>query len=122
MKHGENGSPAKINRRQFARTAGVAMALCGAAVSCGPNLAAAPVAAALGMPPAAQPASAQSGNATPLAPAITELSPEQQSRVRELVERDARQRALMRPAALPYDLEPAFLFSVRRPDRARRKP
>jgi hypothetical protein len=74
------------------------------------------------MPPAAQPASAQSGNATPLAPAITELSPEQQSRVREFVERDARQRALMRPTTLPYDLEPAFLFSVRHPDRARRKP
>ena len=121
MTHGENGSPVKINRRQFARTAGVAMALCGAAVSCGPHLAAAPVAAALGMPPAAQPATAQSGTA-PLAPAIAGLSPEQQSRVRELVERDARQRALMRPAALPYDLEPAFLFNVRRPDRARRKP
>jgi hypothetical protein len=127
MTPGEKRAPVKIDRRQFAKTAGAAMALYGATASCVPNLVAAPAAPGLALLAAAQSASArlgatQPGDAAPLTPAIAGLSPEQQSRVRELVERDARQRAFMRPAALPYDLEPAFLFSVRRPERARRKP
>lgn len=49
------------------------------------------------------------------------LTAEQQERVKNTLERDARRRAQIRPGALPYDLEPAFLFAVRQRPRGARK-
>ncbi len=48
------------------------------------------------------------------------LTPALQQRLQQVLERDARRRAAMRPSALPYDLEPAFVFTVRRPKRGSR--
>jgi hypothetical protein len=72
-------------------------------------------------------AAAQSTAQTPAPTAIKPpgadlpLTAEQQERVRNTLERDARRRAQMRTAPLAYDLEPAFVFAVRQRPRGARK-
>ena len=104
----------KINRREFAKLAG------GAAIV--------PLAAL--MPPLvggaaaedAAPAPLQEQSAPPKPDAKPKLTPEQEEAVKKAVERRERQLATMRSHALPYDAEPAFVFSVRQHPRAARKP
>jgi hypothetical protein len=101
------GKVKRMNRREFTKTVGgVALA--------------APLLSRVG-------AAAQSAAQTPAPAAIKPpgadlpLTPEQQERVRSTLERDARRRAQIRPSALPYDLEPAFVFTVRQRPRGARK-
>lgn len=88
----------RISRRQFGKIAGAAAI--GAAVL-----------PALGLPaPAQEPA--------PGAQPKLKLDEKQEAAVKQAIERRERQIAAMRSRALPYDLEPAFVFEVRRRPRA----
>lgn len=82
-----------MNRREFAKMAGVAALLAPQAVS---GQAAAPQAA-----PKAE------------TPVKYGMSKEQEERVRQAVERRERQMAPLRSRTLPYELEPAFVFRVK---------
>lgn len=101
------GRVKRMNRREFAKAVG------GAAI-------AAPLLLRVG-------GAGQSAGQTPAPAGIKPpgadlpLTPEQQERVRATLERDARRRAQIRPSALPYDLEPAFVFTVRQRPRGARK-
>jgi hypothetical protein len=98
----------RINRRQFAKTIG-------AAAIAAPALAR--VALGQAPPPQTPPPDAAKPPGSNLP-----LTAEQQERLKNVLERDARRRALMRPSPLPYDLEPAFVFAVRRKPRSGAKP
>jgi hypothetical protein len=101
------GKVKRMNRREFTKTIGsVAIAA--------PLL--------LRVDAAAQ-ATAQTPAPGPVKPpgADLQLTAEQQERVKHTLERDARRRAQIRPSALPYDLEPAFVFAVRQRPRGARK-
>ncbi len=107
----------QINRREFARLAGGAALVAPLAVT------------ALGEPLVPGMVWPQEGREKPEAPAPTQpaqqpeapkperklkLSEEQEEAVKKAVERRDRQLAAMRSRSLPYDAEPAFVFSVRR--------
>jgi hypothetical protein len=97
----------RLSRREFAKTVG------GAAV-------AAPL--MLQVEAAAQSAAQNPAPAAIKPPgADLPLTAEQQERVKNTLERDARRRAQMRTAPLAYDLEPAFVFAVRQRPRGARK-
>src|SRR5712692_6515402 len=105
----------RMNRREFAKIAG---------------------GAALGVPllpsvaPAFRPALTSPHAPLPQAPAQNEppkpepklkLTEKQEEAVKQALERRERQLAGMRSRVLPYDLEPAFVFEVRRHPRAASK-
>ncbi len=106
---GEDFDMPRINRREFTKLAG------GAAL-------AVPLTSGLAWPqeppkksdapPLQQPEATRSEQA-PL-----KLSQEQEEAVKKAVERRERQLASMRGRALPYNLEPAFVFHVRQRPRA----
>jgi hypothetical protein len=98
----------RINRRQFAKTIG-------AAAIAAPALARVALGQTAPQNPPPADATKPPGSNLP-------LTAEQQERLRNVLERDARRRALMRLAPLPYDLEPAFVFAVRRKPRSGAKP
>jgi hypothetical protein len=96
-----------MNRREFTKTLG------GVAI-------AAPI--LLGVDAAAQTTTQNPPTEAPKPPGMNlPLTAEQQERVRNTLEREARRRAQIRPGALPFDLEPAFVFAVRQRPRAARK-
>jgi hypothetical protein len=84
----------RISRRHFAKIAAA-------------TAAAAPVGALLAAP--------QAPAQTPAAPPEprVKLTPEQEPRVRQAVDRRDRQLGNFRSRALPYELEPAFVFKVK---------
>jgi hypothetical protein len=98
----------RINRRQFAKTIGA-------------GTIAAPALAHLALGQAVPPHNPPSDVIKPPGSNLP-LTAEQQERLKNVLERDARRRALMRPTPLPYDLEPAFVFAVRRKPRSGAKP
>ena len=89
----------RISRRQFTKLAG------GAAVAI-------PAAAAL-IATDASPQAQQPQNAPPPPEPRVKLTPEQEPRVQQSIARRDRQLNSFRDRVLPYDLEPAFVFSVR---------
>jgi hypothetical protein len=89
-----------ISRRQFAKAAGAAAVLVPAAWS---------AAVVAGQSAPQQPAAPQEAEAKPR----YGMSKEQEERVKQAIERRERQAANFRARALPYALEPAFVFKVR---------
>jgi hypothetical protein len=99
----------RMNRREFAKIAGGAALSVPLLPSVGERftLAAAPQAPAQNEPPKPEPK--------------LKLTEKQEEAVKQAVERRERQLAAMRSRVLPYDLEPAFVFEVRRRPRAASK-
>lgn len=120
----------RVNRREFAKMIGGAALVTPLAL----NARGEPLASSLAWPtPLSGPAQeaakkpapqAKPTEAAPAPPAEAKpepkpkLTPEQEEAVRKAVERRDRQLAAMRSRVLPYDLEPAFVFDVRRRPRA----
>jgi hypothetical protein len=103
----------RISRREFAKLAGAAALVAPLAVTARDE----PLAPGMVWPQEAPkkpeaPAPAQPAQ-QPEAPKL-KLSKEQEEAVKKAVERRDRQLAAMRSRSLPYDAEPAFVFSVRR--------
>ena len=114
----------RVNRREFAKMIGGAALVTPLASGLAwppPLSAPAQETAKKPEPPAPQ---AKPTEAAPAQPAEAKpepkpkLTPEQEESVRKAVERRDRQLAAMRSRVLPYDLEPAFVFEVRRRSRA----
>jgi len=101
----------KLSRRQFAQLAGAAALATPFAPA-----AAAHVGAGFSRPSADQ----QSGATSSPEPKL-KLTPDQEERVRQAVERRDRQLNALRSRTLPYSLEPAFVFAVRQRPRSGRK-
>ncbi len=107
----------RISRREFAKLAGGAALVAPlAATARGEPLAPGIVWPQEGpkkseAPAPAQPAQQPEG---PKPEPKLKLSKEQEEAVKKAVERRDRQLAAMRSRSLPYDAEPAFVFSVRR--------
>lgn len=95
----------RINRRQFAKTLG------GAAL-------AVPLAHTVGWAQEAakkpEPPAAQQPAETPKEEPKFKLTPKQEEALQKAIERRDRQLAALRSRTLPYDAEPAFVFTVRR--------
>ena len=102
----------RVSRREFGKT--VAAAAVALPLAKLPQSGAAPTAAAPQQPAAAPEPIKPPGMDLP-------LTPELRQRLQNTLERDARRRALMRPSPLAYDLEPAFVFVVKRRERGPRK-
>ena len=97
----------RLSRRQFAKLAGSAAVVSGTWVAAGAKPGAskdAPLQA-----PQQQPAP----NAPPAAETRVKLTPDQETRVKQALERRDRQLASFRARVLPYELEPAFVFKVK---------
>lgn len=101
----------RISRRQFGKLAGGA-ALAG---SLAPVIAVHP---ALGADVACGFNRAQQAPEQPSGPKL-KLSAKQEEQLKQAIERRDRQLARLRDRALPYDLEPAFVFRVREKSRPR---
>jgi hypothetical protein len=111
-----------LTRRQFAKLAGGAALVPAAAVVASAEWRV--TSGAKGRPPDAvginsdaplqSPATQQSSAAAPVAEPRVKLTPEQETRVKQAIERRERQLAAMRARVLPYDAEPAFVFRVRK--------
>ena len=109
----------RFTRRDFAKTLGSAALAVPASSAVAAGWSLLPPArrgSCVQAPPKSPPSPSQqpAPQETPPPGANLPLTPEQQQRVKQFLERDASRRALMRPAPLPYDLEPAFIFTVRR--------
>ncbi len=97
----------RMNRREFAKIAGGAALGVPLLPGVGAGFAAAPQAPAQNEPPKAEPK--------------LKLTEKQEGTMKQALERRDRQLAGMRSRALPYNLEPAFVFEVRRHPRAASK-
>jgi hypothetical protein len=103
----------KLNRRQFAK-------LAGSAALAVPIVSALPLGAREAALTERGTGSSQQDASKP-GPKL-KLTPEQETAVKQAVERRDRQLAAMRSRVLPYSAEPAFVFSVRRRPRGPQKP
>ena len=95
----------RLNRRQFAKLAGSA-ALLAPALARGASAAQEHVGAGFSLPFAPQQPEQPKGEKK------LKLTPEQEERVKQALERRERQLASIRSRSLPYDAEPAFVFRV----------
>jgi len=104
----------RMNRREFAKIAGAAAL----SVPLLPSVGAAftrPERSRRSLAPAVQ---APAQNEAPKPEPKLKLTEKQEEAVKQALERRERQLAGMRSRVLPYDLEPAFVFEVRRRPRA----
>lgn len=107
----------RISRRQFAKLAGSAAAVA-IPVGAGFSL---PDAGRPEGPPLQTPSTQQALNAPPPPPEPrVKLTPDQETRVKQAIERRDRQLAGFRARVLPYELEPAFVFQVKKRSEVRK--
>ena len=107
----------RMNRREFAKIAGGAALGVPLLPSVGEGFTC-PEPRRESLPAVAQ---APAQNEQPKPEAKLKLTEKQEEAVKQALERRERQLAGMRSRALPYDLEPAFVFEVRRRPRAASK-